>query len=183
MSLQGCVYILSQHLIFASAVVSPGGQSKQAQGSCHLPAFNKSGRIPGQPTTLIPRTLVKLKRRNSAARTDKAKASSKPPAGGLPPLKLVANSSLFLGFQGQSHIVRKGSLCSPASGLPQTQSLSPTARSSAVAREALLLLGWSAEREPKGSPFLRYSVSTGLGPPGPGSANSGRSEGGSERNS
>lgn len=29
-----------QYLVFASVVVSSGGQAKQEQGSCHLPAFD-----------------------------------------------------------------------------------------------------------------------------------------------
>lgn len=66
----------------------------------------------------IPRTLVKLKRRNSQQELTALRLPRRPPAGSLPPLKPVANSSLFLSFQGQGHIGRKGSLCSPASDSP-----------------------------------------------------------------
>lgn len=83
----------------------------------------------GQTQTEIPRTSVKLKRRNSTARTHKVLPCF---AEGLP--RFEAGNQFFpffpinetpQGFQGQSCTGRDSSLCSSTSDLPQTQTIVP----------------------------------------------------------
>lgn len=116
----------------------------------------------GQPRQ-IPRKSVKLKRRNPTAELRKSRFLWMLPAGGLPlfeagnqffPLSFHETSQ---GFQGQSSIGRKGSLCSSTSDLPQTQTIVPN--NQFLLGEDKDQAGASCGPQESCSPGYRFSVS------------------------